>query len=763
MSYTPITGSALQYMADSVSANNHYVKFYASGTTTPISMATDSTGGTLLSKAQFDAQGYAINGSSAPFIPHIDQKYKIVFYPNATDADANTFANAVFEIDLIDQFAVIVTGTEFAKNFATLAAAIADTTLVEDQIVHVINDHFYKVILAAGYTIIADVDFLMDNGLVLKRSSDATLTTGRDSYTTATTGTLASLTDGKHVKNRRVTGTGSHGYYVTGEDISIKNVEFAGTGSVPIGECIYVREGAEAPIFSENYFEDTGYQIIQLTGNACHGVRAIANTTKDCRADFFLQNNDTQNGLTHSWIAALNYVDATNSVVSYGATESRGISFTSCYGGINIANALVGIKGDAATHLENIQETVHGFNYYRNCYKDILFSGLTTRKLIQINTILGGDGVAVGDVLNGATSGASGTIFFWFADSQIAQVINITGAFQNTENYTITAKDTNGALQYVDPVQTHANVIGNVFHKTTVDGKTSTHLGANNYHLRNHLIGNSYNCQTARGAAMVAVNCVFAFYTDHSQSSYRGWDTAFDGGSSVNLVNIRESYFWNNIKNINATTWDRSRIEGNTFFDGAITFGTMTETKLRNNIWYDGEIDIVGSGTGNEWRDNIVDPAVTITNLDPIKFNVWESKTYSRKDSTHSIRSSTAISSGSLTKELIATLKPLGANTSAVIEWKLTSRSATSGGRRYADMGRALLEWDNASAAIVTNDAANFVSGTKTIGVTLDISGTDIQVNFDYTATGFSSQASVEINIVTDGSTVTPVKFLDVE
>jgi len=105
VSYTPLSGDTLQYLQDNVAASGYYIKLYASGTTTPISMATDSTGGTLLAKAEVNSQGRVINGSSAVFIPHIDQTYKLVLYPNATDADANTFANAIYEIDLIPQAA----------------------------------------------------------------------------------------------------------------------------------------------------------------------------------------------------------------------------------------------------------------------------------------------------------------------------------------------------------------------------------------------------------------------------------------------------------------------------------------------------------------------------------------------------------------------------------------------------------------------------------------------------------------------------------
>ena len=144
MSWTPISGSAVQYMQDSVAANDHYIKFYASGTTTPISMATDSTGGTTLAKAQFNAQGYAINGSGDEFIPHIDQKYKVVFYPNATDADNNAFANAVYNIDLIDQVVAtsdtVITTLTGTKRKSTVAAMTSDASAVVGEL-YTIEDY----------------------------------------------------------------------------------------------------------------------------------------------------------------------------------------------------------------------------------------------------------------------------------------------------------------------------------------------------------------------------------------------------------------------------------------------------------------------------------------------------------------------------------------------------------------------------------------------------------------------------------------------
>lgn len=110
MTWVPVSGTLPQYSTSSNElANDYYLKFYESGTTTPINMATDSTGGTLLAKCALSAEGYPITNpldDSTRFIPHIDQNYRIVLYVNETDADNNTTANAAFNIDgMIPQIA----------------------------------------------------------------------------------------------------------------------------------------------------------------------------------------------------------------------------------------------------------------------------------------------------------------------------------------------------------------------------------------------------------------------------------------------------------------------------------------------------------------------------------------------------------------------------------------------------------------------------------------------------------------------------------
>lgn len=155
MAFTPISNTVPQYSKDAAgtSASGYYLKFYADGTTTPISMATDSTGGTTLAKCQLNTLGYPINGSGDVFIPHIDQTYKLALYTNATDADNDTTANATWIIDNLEQ-QIVTSSNELVKHFATMALAVADTDLNVGDVLLIkdrANSH-WDVVLASGVT-----------------------------------------------------------------------------------------------------------------------------------------------------------------------------------------------------------------------------------------------------------------------------------------------------------------------------------------------------------------------------------------------------------------------------------------------------------------------------------------------------------------------------------------------------------------------------------------------------------------------------------
>jgi len=116
--WTPISGAAIQFQknAGGAASSDFFIKFFAAGTTTPINMATDSTGGTLLAKARLNSSGYVRTEASETsiFLPHINQTYKLSLFPTEADADANT--NAVWTLDNVE-----LGGTELTTFIADLA------------------------------------------------------------------------------------------------------------------------------------------------------------------------------------------------------------------------------------------------------------------------------------------------------------------------------------------------------------------------------------------------------------------------------------------------------------------------------------------------------------------------------------------------------------------------------------------------------------------------------------------------------------------
>lgn len=106
MAYNPVSGIAPQYSDENNQlASDYYLKFYIANTVTPLSMATDSTGSTLLVKCKLNTDGFPISNpldNTTVFIPHADQSYRLVIYKNEADADANTTANAFVNIPEVE-------------------------------------------------------------------------------------------------------------------------------------------------------------------------------------------------------------------------------------------------------------------------------------------------------------------------------------------------------------------------------------------------------------------------------------------------------------------------------------------------------------------------------------------------------------------------------------------------------------------------------------------------------------------------------------
>lgn len=111
MSFAPIALTIPQYE----DYPNYWLKAYEQGTVTPLAMATDETGSTLLVKAELDAQGFPITAGNARIIPFIDGYYDLWLFPTESDADGNITANAI-------QFANNITGNPQSSVISNIAS-----------------------------------------------------------------------------------------------------------------------------------------------------------------------------------------------------------------------------------------------------------------------------------------------------------------------------------------------------------------------------------------------------------------------------------------------------------------------------------------------------------------------------------------------------------------------------------------------------------------------------------------------------------------
>ncbi len=95
--YFPISNTVPQYVDPNGNPYSGAVlKAYEDTTTTPIQMATDYTGATLVNTITLNANGFpSVAGSVV--VPHIAENYKLALYPDAASATANT--GAIWTVD----------------------------------------------------------------------------------------------------------------------------------------------------------------------------------------------------------------------------------------------------------------------------------------------------------------------------------------------------------------------------------------------------------------------------------------------------------------------------------------------------------------------------------------------------------------------------------------------------------------------------------------------------------------------------------------
>ena len=121
MSYEPIANVVPQYDNLGVPASGYVLKAYKAGTTTNISMATDTTGTSTHSDIVLNTKGYP-EVSGTIITPHIDQQYDLALYPTQAAADADTGA-----VWTIYNLSPIITRRRSFKQYTTDIASDAST------------------------------------------------------------------------------------------------------------------------------------------------------------------------------------------------------------------------------------------------------------------------------------------------------------------------------------------------------------------------------------------------------------------------------------------------------------------------------------------------------------------------------------------------------------------------------------------------------------------------------------------------------------
>lgn len=132
--------------------NGYFVKAYEQGTTTPLTMAIDSTGVVTVSKAEISSGGAVPEGfikttGDAIFIPYIDGAYDLFLFPTGAEADANDFTNAVQVADnlFLELFVNAVisdsdnSNVEISKIHDNVADMVADADLIVGKIVNTLG------------------------------------------------------------------------------------------------------------------------------------------------------------------------------------------------------------------------------------------------------------------------------------------------------------------------------------------------------------------------------------------------------------------------------------------------------------------------------------------------------------------------------------------------------------------------------------------------------------------------------------------------
>lgn len=233
--YFPISNTVPQYVLPTGAPYSGAVlKAYEDNTTTPIQMATDYTGATLVNTITLNAQGFpAVAGSVV--VPHIAENYKLALYPDAASAAANTGA-----VWIVDDFQISSTASFGSLTDVPSASTISLNSTATNYFNITGTTTITEITLAEGVEVtvkFADV-LILTNGsfLILKGGANITTGAGDIAVFRGEAGGVVRMLDYVDVSMPAIVSTsGSEKIVSTTISASVGTVEFInGTGGVVI-------------------------------------------------------------------------------------------------------------------------------------------------------------------------------------------------------------------------------------------------------------------------------------------------------------------------------------------------------------------------------------------------------------------------------------------------------------------------------------------------------------------------------------------------
>lgn len=233
--YFPISNTVPQYVLPTGAPYSGAVlKAYEDNTTTPIQMATDYTGATLVNTITLNAQGFpAVAGSVV--VPHIAENYKLALYPDAASAAANTGA-----VWIVDDFQISSTASFGSLTDVPSASTISLNSTATNYFNITGTTTITEITLAEGVEVTVKFAgaLTLTNGAFLILKGGANITTGAGDIAVfrGEAGGVVRMLDYVDVSMPAiVSASGSEKIVSTTISASVGTVEFInGTGGVVI-------------------------------------------------------------------------------------------------------------------------------------------------------------------------------------------------------------------------------------------------------------------------------------------------------------------------------------------------------------------------------------------------------------------------------------------------------------------------------------------------------------------------------------------------